>query len=90
METGSWPEAVGRYHSATPSRNSRYRARVLDFWNQGRGIVPRTQASAAPQAESPRGALGPGAPVAAPASPRFDADALGEIKNRLEELAPRP
>jgi hypothetical protein len=90
METGSWPEAVGRYHSATPSRNSRYRARVLDFWNQGRGIVPRAQASAAPQAESPRGASGPGTPGAAPASPRFDADALGEIKNRLEELAPRP
>ncbi|MCA8927213.1 MAG: lytic transglycosylase domain-containing protein [Alphaproteobacteria bacterium] len=27
-ETGSWPEAVGRYHSATPHLNRAYRARV--------------------------------------------------------------
>jgi soluble lytic murein transglycosylase-like protein len=88
METGSWPEAVGRYHSATPARNSRYRARVLDFWNQDRGVVPRAAALAAPPAESPPEAPDRGVPRGAPASPRFDAGALGEIKSRLGELAP--
>jgi hypothetical protein len=88
METGSWPEAVGRYHSATPTRNSRYRAKVLDFWNQGRGVVPPAAAAAAP-AERPPEASGRSGAGGASASPRFDADALGEIKNRLGELAPR-
>ncbi|MCU0892825.1 MAG: transglycosylase SLT domain-containing protein [Rhodospirillales bacterium] len=89
METGSWPEAVGRYHSATPARGSRYRAKVLDFWNQGRGAAPRAAASAAPEAGSPVEAANRNDRGNAPASPRFDAEALGEIKNRLGELAPR-
>ncbi len=86
METGSWPEAVGRYHSATPTRNSRYRAKVLDFWNQGKG-------KPAPVAEK----NGPQMRREAPFDPgrrnplgtrQFNADALGELKSRLEDLAP--
>ena len=89
LETGSWPEAVGRYHSATPGRNSRYRAKVLDFWNQGRGIVPRAQASAAPEAGNRPAASNVDRRGVAPASPGLDADALGEIKDRLGGLGPR-
>lgn len=84
METGSWPEAVGRYHSATPTRNSRYRARVLDVWNRGKG-------NAAPVAEA--GQRRPAAPVPErrepSASPLLDAEALDELKSRLGELEPQ-
>lgn len=88
METGSWPEAVGRYHSATPTRNTRYRAKVLDFWNHGRGTVPQAAEAVAPEGQRPE-APAPDAPRAAPASPYLDADVLGELKSRLEDLAPR-
>jgi hypothetical protein len=88
METGSWPEAVGRYHSATPTRNTRYRAKVLDFWNHGRGTVPRAAEAVALEGQRPD-ASAPAAPRAAPASPHLDADVLGELRSRLEEMAPR-
>jgi hypothetical protein len=35
-ETGSWSEATGRYHSATPELSGPYRARVLAMWNDQR------------------------------------------------------
>ncbi len=90
LETGSWPEAVGRYHSATPTRNSRYRAKVLDFWNQGRGAAPRAAEPLATQAKRGAAPVARQAPRVAPGSPELDADALGELKARLGDLAPRP
>lgn len=30
----SWEAAVGRYHSATPKYNLRYRTKVMDIWNK--------------------------------------------------------
>lgn len=89
LETGSWPEAVGRYHSATPTRNSRYRAKVLDFWNEGRGAAPRAAEPLATEAEGGPRPLARQAPRVAPGPPGLDADALGELKTRLGDLAPR-
>lgn len=88
LETGSWPEAVGRYHSATPARNTRYRSRVLDFWNQGRGTPPRPADAVAPRLDGRTKPVVP-APQGAPGALRLDADALGELKTRLGDLAPR-
>lgn len=90
LETGSWPEAVGRYHSATPTRNSRYRAKVLDFWNQGRGATPPAADPSATEADGAPKPLAREAPRVAPGSPRLDTEALGELKTRLGDLAPRP
>lgn len=87
METGSWPEAVGRYHSATPTRNSRYRAKVLDFWNSGKGKATPTAEAAAAEARRP--AVPARERSASPATPLLDADVLGELKSRLQDLAPR-
>ena len=33
-ESGSWQEAAGRYHSATPELKEPYRDRVVTFWNE--------------------------------------------------------
>lgn len=33
-ESGSWQEAAGRYHSATPELKEPYRERVVTFWNE--------------------------------------------------------
>lgn len=33
-DQGSWQEAAGRYHSATPEHKIPYQQRVLAFWNQ--------------------------------------------------------
>ena len=33
-ELGSWQEAAGRYHSATPELKGPYRDRVVTFWNE--------------------------------------------------------
>ncbi|WP_245560749.1 lytic transglycosylase domain-containing protein [Fodinicurvata sediminis] len=33
-ELNSWEAAVGRYHSATPKYNLRYRTKVMDIWNK--------------------------------------------------------
>lgn len=90
METGSWPEAVGRYHSATRARNTAYRDKVLDLWNQGRGrAVLRTgDAQQARrhlrQRPSPRSAGGAQSPVGG-----LGADGIDELKSRLDALAPR-
>lgn len=39
--TGNWLQAAGYYHSTTPSRNTPYMQRVLDFWRRqaGGGVV---------------------------------------------------
>jgi hypothetical protein len=41
--TGSWPEAVRRYHSATPELGESYAARVMSVWRQmgGHSVVFR-------------------------------------------------
>ncbi len=41
-ETRSWPDAVGRYHSATPRHNRPYRARVIGLWRKVRGQTANT------------------------------------------------
>ncbi|MCU0838178.1 MAG: lytic transglycosylase domain-containing protein [Rhodospirillales bacterium] len=38
QQTGSWTEATGRYHSATPELNGPYKARVLAAWNDQRRL----------------------------------------------------
>jgi hypothetical protein len=38
QQTGSWTEATGRYHSATPELNGPYKARVLAMWNDQRRV----------------------------------------------------
>lgn len=89
LETGSWPEAVGRYHSATPFRNTRYREKVLDLWNQGRPGAGARQPQAGAAEASRSGRALADRPRAA-GTPRLDQDVLGELKIRLEDLAPRP
>jgi hypothetical protein len=46
QQTGSWTEAVGRYHSATPEFNIPYKARVLAAWNNEHRVGLRTFAAA--------------------------------------------
>lgn len=41
QQTGSWTEATGRYHSATPELNGPYKARVLALWNADRRLGQR-------------------------------------------------
>ncbi len=95
METGSWPEAVGRYHSAAHGRNTAYRDKVLDLWNRGRGrpvLITGDEQQA-------RRHLAPGSPAGmtrlpptggAPVAPSgVGADAVDELRSRLEALAPR-
>jgi hypothetical protein len=43
----SWPEAVARYHSATPQLHERYRNRVYALWNDLQAPPPRVQTAAA-------------------------------------------
>lgn len=47
LETGSWPAAAGRYHSATPEHNRPYRAQVVKLWREQKGR-PAQLAAAAP------------------------------------------
>ncbi|MBL8658931.1 MAG: transglycosylase SLT domain-containing protein [Rhodospirillales bacterium] len=96
METGSWPEAVGRYHSPTRSRNSAYRDKVLDLWNRGRGrpvliTGDEQQARRHPALGAAAGtARLPAVGVGAPSPPAgIGADAVDELRSRLEALAPR-
>lgn len=44
-ETATWTEAVGFYHSRTPSNSKPYRNRVLDFWLERNGHAPTGSAS---------------------------------------------
>ncbi|WP_372085188.1 transglycosylase SLT domain-containing protein [Tistrella mobilis] len=44
-ETATWTEAVGFYHSRTPSNSKPYRNRVLDFWLERNGHAPAASAS---------------------------------------------
>ncbi|WP_372026081.1 transglycosylase SLT domain-containing protein [Tistrella mobilis] len=44
-ETATWTEAVGFYHSRTPSNSKPYRNRVLDFWLERNGHAPAGSAS---------------------------------------------
>jgi soluble lytic murein transglycosylase-like protein len=43
----SWPEAVARYHSATPQLHERYRNRVYALWSDLQAPPPRVQTAAA-------------------------------------------
>ena len=36
-QVGSWHEAAGRYHSATPEYNQRYKAKIARLWDEQRG-----------------------------------------------------
>lgn len=100
MQTGSWPEAVGRYHSTTHSRNTAYRDKVLDLWNRGRGGAvlqtndaqqARTQAAqrSAVAAPQPLRRAGEAQPGEGPISPGLSGDAIDEIRSRLGALAPK-
>lgn len=94
MQTGSWPEAVGRYHSTTHSRNSAYRDKVLDLWNRGRGrAVLRTNDEQQARSRSSPGRAA-GAPRVSNGADRtgaqdFGEDAIDELKSRLGAMAPR-
>lgn len=44
-ETGSWVEATGRYHSATPELSIPYKSRVLAAWNDTRRLDFRSLAA---------------------------------------------
>lgn len=52
IKSGSWVKAVGNYHSATPERHRRYRARVFDAWREERRTAGRMAAVAASAAPS--------------------------------------
>lgn len=66
---GSWTDAVGRYHSATPAYSARYRARVLELWDRERKSVSapkrETEETARAETEEPEAA---DEPVSAPAA----------------------
>lgn len=67
-ETGSWPQAVGRYHSATPHLGRAYRARVV----RARQTVVTAAAEALTQARTqrpPRAAGGIALAMLEPARP---------------------
>ncbi len=61
---GSWQEAAGRYHSATPELKGPYRDRVVTFWNEQQrlelvgsstfGLGPLTAGSGSGLASGPR------------------------------------
>ena len=41
VQTGSWHEAAGRYHSATPEYNQRYKAKIARLWDEQRTGGPQ-------------------------------------------------
>lgn len=59
-QMGSWHEAAGRYHSATPEHNQRYKAKIARLWEEQRSGV-----NAGPFEEQDIAALAPTEPDSA-------------------------
>ncbi len=49
-QTGSWPQAVGRYHSATPHLGKAYQARVVRIRETAADLVPPVRMRRLPRA----------------------------------------
>lgn len=103
MTTGSWPEAIGRYHSATRQFNSAYRKRVLALWNARRaqpaqtppngGAIARGERSAADDLAASMNAASPRSRSATArwrgaSSPTLGSEAVDELKARLRAMTP--
>ncbi len=103
MATGSWPEAIGRYHSATRQLNSAYRKRVLALWNARRaqpaqtprndGAIARGERSAADDLAASVNAASPRSRSATThwrgaSAPTLGSEAVDELKARLQAMTP--
>ena len=71
---GTWNDAVGRYHSATPSLAAAYRKKVAIYWNRARGL---------PEGTPLPGALA--APDAVAATPAPDINRMALLSRALRE-----
>jgi hypothetical protein len=104
LETGSWPEAISRYHSTAPARSSAYRDKVLELWRGRRGrAVFAGSGDGRSDPGAAVGATGSRAPASAAAdgpgrndvagktvdSPNLSAQAIRELRTRLKAMAPR-
>ncbi len=103
MATGSWPEAIGRYHSATRQFNSAYRKRVLALWNARRaqpaqtppngGAIARGERSDADDLAASVNTVSPRSRSATThwrgaSSPTLGSEAVDELKARLQAMTP--
>lgn len=102
METGSWPEAVGRYHSATRQFNTAYRQKVLALWNARRGPPARVLRAGDPGARRERGGVddfaasvnaiarsrSPATFQRGVSTPTLGGEAIDELKARLSTMTP--
>lgn len=53
-ELNSWEAAVGRYHSATPKYNLRYRTKVMEIWQKEQRTAARGEAEFHPVRQASR------------------------------------
>lgn len=90
VQVGSWHEAAGRYHSATPEYNQRYKAKIARLWDEQRGGA---QQVAFERPDS--GNLAPAERGREPASRRgtvipVDYDRMARLASAWRERAARP
>lgn len=89
-QMGSWHEAAGRYHSATPEHNQRYKAKIARLWEEQRSgtkavaIEEQDIASLAPAEPGPESA--PRARTLIP----VDHERMARLTSAWRERAARP
>jgi hypothetical protein len=89
-QMGSWHEAAGRYHSATPQYNQPYKEKIARLWDEQRtGASPLALASRDPVAVAPAEAARDPAPRGRTIIP-VDYDRMARLASAWRQRTVRP